>query len=168
MGRTMILLAVGANLPSKFGSPFAACQEAVRRLESEGIEICAVSSWYETAPVPISDQPWYVNGVLRVETTRPPLELLALLHHIEAEMGRVRSEQNAPRVIDLDLLSYHAEVIGTESLTLPHPRLQDRAFVLFPLCDVAADWQHPVLKETALLLRKKLPEGQEIRKISVE
>lgn len=138
----MILIAVGANLSSDLGTPRQACEAAWRRLEGRGVEIVSRSPFYETAPVPVSDQPWYVNGVAAVRTALPPAALLALLHEVEAEMGRVRTVRNAPRVIDLDLLAYD-DVVEEGNLTVPHPRLAERAFVLYPLRDVAADWVHP-------------------------
>lgn len=159
-----VLIAVGANLPSRFGGPREACEEAVRRLEETGLRVCAVSNWYETAPVPLSDQPWYVNGVARVETDLPPKQVLAILHRIEAEMGRVRTVKNAPRVIDLDLLAHGVHVVD-DDLVLPHPRLSERAFVLYPLRDVAPDWRHPVTGRRAGDLIGALPPGQTIRAI---
>ena len=103
------------------------------------------SRWWESAPVPLSDQPWYVNGVAEVATSLNPQSLLALLHEIEAVFGRVRSLPNTPRVLDLDLLAYGAVVReGTAPPLLPHPRLSIRGFVLHPLADIRPNWRHPV------------------------
>jgi 2-amino-4-hydroxy-6-hydroxymethyldihydropteridine diphosphokinase len=162
----MILIAIGANLESEFGPPRAACEEALRRLTAAGVVITACSPWYESAPVPIADQPWYVNGVAAVEAALSPMALLACLHAIEAEMGRVRSVVNAPRVIDLDLLAYGSEIIQPETiqdLCVPHPRLHQRAFVLLPLRDLAPQWQHPVSGRSVASLIADLPPDQEIR-----
>ncbi|MBO6562612.1 MAG: 2-amino-4-hydroxy-6-hydroxymethyldihydropteridine diphosphokinase [Nisaea sp.] len=144
----MIFLGVGANLPSpRFSSPRETLEAAVRDLGGAGIVSLAVSRWYETAPVPISDQPWYVNAVYRVETDLDPVRLLEALHRVEAEYGRVRGEVNGPRVIDLDLLDYRGlcrDGAGDGAgPVLPHPRLHERAFVLLPLRDLAPGWTHP-------------------------
>jgi 2-amino-4-hydroxy-6-hydroxymethyldihydropteridine diphosphokinase len=119
------------------------------------------SRWYETAPVPVSDQPWYVNGVARIETDLEPAELLARLHAVEADFGRVRSIRNAPRLVDLDLLAYDDRVIdGDGGLELPHPRLHERAFVLLPLADLAPGWRHPRMLRTVEELIAALPPDQ--------
>ncbi|WP_019643886.1 2-amino-4-hydroxy-6-hydroxymethyldihydropteridine diphosphokinase [Novispirillum itersonii] len=153
----MKLVAVGANLPSRFGTPQQACQSALTRLEADGdIQILTRSGWWETAPVPVSDQPWYVNGVAQIETTLPPEALLARLHAVEAEMGRVRTVTNAARVIDLDLIAYDDRRLDG-AVVLPHPRLHQRAFVLAPLCDFAPGWVHPGLGQTAEALLNALP-----------
>ncbi|MEK7801086.1 MAG: dihydropteroate synthase, partial [Pseudomonadota bacterium] len=102
------------------------------------------SSIYLTAPVPISNQPWYHNAVIAVETSLSAHDLLQTLHQIEADFGRVRSVQNAPRVIDIDVLDYNGTVSSLKELELPHPRMVDRAFVLFPLSEIAPAWCHPV------------------------
>lgn len=165
----MILIAIGANLPSRFGSPQSACQEALRRITEQGIAITACSDWYESAPVPLADQPWYVNGVAKAESDLDPKSLLARLHQIEAEMGRVRSVVNAPRVIDLDLLAYDDIILTEQSgggLTLPHPRLEQRAFVVLPLRDVAPGWIHPISGQTVAQMVAALPHDQEIRAIA--
>ncbi|WP_258549047.1 2-amino-4-hydroxy-6-hydroxymethyldihydropteridine diphosphokinase [Thalassospira profundimaris] len=165
---TAVLIAVGANLPTeRFGPPAQAVQAAVEALgDLAGLAVADVSSFYETAPVPISDQPWYVNAIVRVETTLPPHDLLAHLHEIEAGFGRVRIMRNEARVLDLDLVAYgRVQVRDDGGLVVPHPRLQDRAFVLLPLRDVAPDWVHPVLNKTVIELIDELPDGQEIRRI---
>ncbi len=140
----MILVALGANLPSPIhGGARATLEAALLALGEAGLPVARRSAWYETAPVPLSDQPWYVNGVARVVMALPPGEVLGLLHRIEAAFGRVRAEVNAPRVLDLDLLA-HGDTVSTGWPVLPHPRLHERAFVLRPLADVAPGWRHPV------------------------
>ena len=140
-----ILIGLGANLPSpRHGAPVATLEAAVVALAARGLAIRARSRWWESAPVPVSDQPWYVNGVVEVETVLAPEALLALLHEIEAAFGRHRSVPNAPRVLDLDLLAYGGLVrTGPLPPLLPHPRMADRAFVLYPLRDIRPDWRHP-------------------------
>ncbi|MDT7951249.1 MAG: 2-amino-4-hydroxy-6-hydroxymethyldihydropteridine diphosphokinase [Acetobacteraceae bacterium] len=155
----IILVAIGSNLPDAEGrSPLDLCRWAVHRLAAQpGLSLDAVSAWYRTAPVPASDQPDFINGVVRLSGLLDPLALLGLLHEIEAEVGRIRSVANAARILDLDLLAVGARTISSAGLILPHPRLAERAFVLYPLCDVAPEWRHPTLGRTALQLRAALP-----------
>ena len=164
----MILLGLGANLPSpRFGPPRAACEAALAALAGSGVRVRRRSHWYESAAVPAADQPWYVNGVAVLETGFDPVTLLALLLRIEAEMGRIRGEANAPRVIDLDILAYHDAVReGPEPPIVPHPRLAGRAFVLRPLVELAPDWRHPTTGATAAALLAALPPGQSVRRLS--
>lgn len=160
----MILIGVGANLPSPAGSPRETCEAALAHLEGRGIAMAGRSPWYETAPVPASDQPWFVNGVAALRTGLPPAALLAALHEAEAAFGRVRGLVNAPRTLDLDLLAYGDLVAVEGAPLLPHPRMHERAFVLFPLRDLAPGWRHPVRRETALEMASKLPPDEGIRR----
>ncbi|MHB1204788.1 MAG: 2-amino-4-hydroxy-6-hydroxymethyldihydropteridine diphosphokinase [Rhodospirillaceae bacterium] len=146
---TPVLIALGGNLPSWVGEPRTTCEAALAALEDAGVRILQRSSWYSTAPVPVSDQPWFVNGVVAAETGLDPAALLALLHSVEAAFGRERAAKNGARTLDLDLLAYGDQVSTAESPLLPHPRLQDRAFVLIPLVEIAPAWRHPVLGTTA-------------------
>ncbi len=158
-----ILIAFGANLPSRYGAPQETLAAALRRLEERGLRILARSRFWLTEPVPVSDQPWFVNGVCAVETALEPEALLALLHAVEAEFGRVRSLPNAPRVLDLDLLAHGRRIVPAQpgqGLCLPHPRLGERAFVLLPLRDVAPGWVHPCSGDTLLSLIARLPADQ--------
>src|SRR5690349_5234765 len=125
----MILIGLGANLPADLGPPRATLEAVLRAFPRVGIGLVQLSRWYESEPQPPSDQPWYVNAVADVATTLGPAALLTQLHALEAEFGRVRGGANAARTVDLDLLAYGDEV-QKGALTLPHPRLQDRAFVL--------------------------------------
>jgi 2-amino-4-hydroxy-6-hydroxymethyldihydropteridine diphosphokinase len=152
----VILIALGGNLDSAIGKPLATMQAALAAMPQLRIDVRAVSPWYRSAPWPTADQPWFVNGVAEVATELPPDDLLSQLHQIETRFGRVRSVPNAARTLDLDLLAYGTEV-RAGAVTLPHPRLQDRDFVLAPLADLAPDWRHPVLGKTAGELLAKLP-----------
>lgn len=140
----MILVAIGTNLPSRFGTPVETIQAAIEALEAQRLRVIKASRIWLTAPVPISDQPWYHNAVVAIETELDAFQLLSTLHHIEADFGRVRYERNEPRVLDLDLIAYHQEIIERPSLIVPHPRMHERAFVLLPLQDIAPDWSHPI------------------------
>lgn len=156
----MILIGIGANLTSRFGTPRETCEAAVAALADRGLILLRRSRWYRTAPVPLSDQPWYANGVVAVAGPPEPEAVLAVLADIEDDFGRRRSERNAARVIDLDLLAHGDLVRNTARLELPHPRLHERAFVLLPLAEVAPDWRHPVLGRTVGQLIAELPTGQ--------
>ncbi|WP_417842920.1 2-amino-4-hydroxy-6-hydroxymethyldihydropteridine diphosphokinase [Thalassospira sp.] len=163
-----VLIALGANLPTeRFGAPADAVRAAIDVLAtSDGITLQEVSRFYETAPVPVSDQPWYVNAIIRVETVFSPVDLMKYLHKIEADFGRVRLARNEARVLDLDLVAYGRHKIQDDGgLIVPHPRLHERAFVLLPLQDVAANWMHPVLLKTVAQLVDALPDDQEIRQM---
>lgn len=145
----MILVAIGANLPAPDGaSPLATCQRAAAHLARlPGLTLVAVSRWYETAPVPPSGQPPYVNGVARLSSSGPvdPAALLADLMAIEALCGRERGVPNAARTLDLDLIAIGTMTREQPDPILPHPRAHLRAFVLRPLADVAPEWVHPRL-----------------------
>jgi len=162
-----VYIGLGANLPSpEHGTPRETLEAAMRMLEARGLVLVARSPIYESEPVPVSDQPWYLNAVVEVATDRPAAEVLALLHSVENAFGRVRAIRNEPRVLDLDLLDHRGTVHeGPESPLLPHPRLTDRAFVLLPLRDIAPDWRHPVSGLTIAELLESLPEGQRIRRL---
>jgi 2-amino-4-hydroxy-6-hydroxymethyldihydropteridine diphosphokinase len=160
----LILIAIGSNLPNpEFGPPQATCEAALAALSHQGLRIVRRSRWFESAPVPLSDQPWFVNGVAVVETSLPPGDLLALLHETERRFGRERREVNAARILDLDLIAY-GDLLRTDAPPLlPHPRLHERAFVLLPLADVAPDWRHPADGRTLSEMIRALPLEQSIR-----
>jgi len=158
----MILIGIGSNLPSDYGPPRETCAAALEALAQEPLTVVARSRWYRSAPVPLSDQPWFVNGVAAVETGLDPVALLAVLHRLEAAYGRPPPEAragtpNAARTLDLDLLAYDAAIReGPEPPILPHPRMAGRAFVLLPLREIAPDWRHPASGETLAALIEAL------------
>ena len=146
MVRALAAIALGSNLESGFGDRAANLREAVERVRGLG-EVKAVSSMYDTEPVGYRDQPRFLNAALLLETELPPLELMRGLLGVEQAMGRERSDAVAkgPRVIDLDLLLYGQVVMATAELSLPHPEMQERRFVLEPLAEIAPGMVHPVL-----------------------
>lgn len=169
----MKFIAIGANLSSRqYGDPRATCEAALGALKSQEIDVVRVAPWYRSAPVPASDQPWYVNSVAEIATDLTPRAVLDALHRVEARFGRVRTVRNAPRIVDIDLLCYDdylskraardvetkAEV-GEEEI-VPHPHMHERAFVLLPLRDLAPTWRHPRSGVTISALIAKLPKDQ--------
>ena len=165
---TSIFIGLGANLPhERFGSPRRTLEAALAELDRKGVRTVRVSPWYRTAPVPDSDQPWYVNAVAEVASDVPADALLAELHAVEATFGRARTVPNAARPIDLDLLDFQGEISpgGKGRATLPHPRMAGRAFVLRPLADLAPNWRHPVTGRPITELLAALPSDQVAERI---
>jgi 2-amino-4-hydroxy-6-hydroxymethyldihydropteridine diphosphokinase len=145
-------IALGSNL----GDSRSILSKAIDRLQtSPQIALIAVSSWYLTAPIG-PPQPDYLNGCATLQTSLTPLELLDTLHAIETEFGRVRQEHWGARTLDLDLLLYEQQIIDTPSLQLPHPRMNERAFVLIPLAEIAPDWLDPRSAQSIAALCDKL------------
>jgi 2-amino-4-hydroxy-6-hydroxymethyldihydropteridine diphosphokinase len=139
----MILIGLGANLDFMAGSPRVTLASALAAMAARRIRVLKVSRFYETPAWPNPADPAFTNAVARVQSPLGPASMLAALHQIESEFGRVRENRNAPRTLDLDLLDYEGR-IDAGVPELPHPRLAERAFVLVPLADVAPDWRHPV------------------------
>ena len=161
------LIAIGGNItPDGYDNLEGVMTDAVNALKQENLRIIAISHWYETAPVPVSDQPWFLNAVLAVETQQSAPDLLARLHALETEFGRVRKTRNEARILDLDLIDYDSAHIDTPSLQLPHPRMHLRAFVLYPIADLFPNWRHPVFKKTVSQLISEMPDGQDIRQMA--
>lgn len=173
-----MLIALGANLSQGCLSPAATLERALDLLaESPGIAVAARSSWWRSAAVPAGSGPDFVNGAARVAGADSPEDLLARLHAVEDRLGRSRPSRWAPRVCDLDLvaaggairpdhqtltrwMALPAEAARTETpetLLLPHPRMQERAFVLAPLAEIDPDWRHPLLGLTPLEMLARLP-----------
>ena len=129
---------------------------ALKHLQENGVEVIKTSTFIETEPYGVTDQPGFVNAVCQVETELAPLELLRLLLSIEQEMGRVRLRRWGERNIDLDLLLYEDAVVESEELTLPHPDMQNRDFVLIPLAEIAGEVVHPVIEKSIRNLKNEL------------
>ncbi|NWF53516.1 MAG: 2-amino-4-hydroxy-6-hydroxymethyldihydropteridine diphosphokinase [Syntrophaceae bacterium] len=146
-------IGIGSNLGNKRGN----IHRAVKALGADpGNRRVRCSPLYATEPVGKKDQDWFVNGVISLETSLSPRELLELLLGIEKKMGRVRGEKWGPRTIDLDILFYEDQILKEPDLQVPHPRLQERKFVLLPLRDLAPDWVHPALGKTVSRLLAEL------------
>lgn len=163
----MILIGLGANLPSQYGGPVETLEAALAHLdEAPGIEIAKRSNWYASAPLGMEDQPDFVNGVVLVETKLMPLELLQVLLDLESQFGRQRTLRWGPRLLDLDIIDFDGQIedLSNEglSLHLPHPRAHERAFVLQPVAEIAPDWRHPSLGRTAKELLSHLAGEQKV------
>ncbi len=159
-----LFIGLGANLtPAGYRNPREGCEAALVALKEEEIFLEQVSNWYETAPVPISDQPWYLNAVALARTNGGAETTLAALHRIESRFGRVRGVRNGARVLDMDLLDFDGQRNQNPSLILPHPRMHQRAFVLLPLRELCPKWHHPVSGISINDLIAKLPSCQKIR-----
>jgi 2-amino-4-hydroxy-6-hydroxymethyldihydropteridine diphosphokinase len=162
----VILIGIGSNLAARpAATPLATAQAGLSALAAPHLQPVGCSSWYESAPVPASDQPWFVNAVALIASDREPERLLEWMLAVESRFGRVRGEPNAARTLDLDLLDYDGLIIESPVLTLPHPRMSERRFVLEPLCEIAAGWRHPVSNLTAAELLARLPPGQPVRRL---
>ncbi len=157
-----IYIALGSNLPAPgHASPSETLVAALDALAEAGLPALDRSTIHLTAPVPVSDQPWYANAVIRTESALPAGQLLDLLHRIEARFGRVRSVRNAARTLDLDLVDYDgATSCEGDWPELPHPRMRERGFVLLPLAEIAPDWRHPATDEAIADLIDRLPTDQ--------
>jgi|SRR3984957_11202464 len=150
------------SLGSNMGDREAHLREAIARLQGEG-RVASVSSFYETEPVEVTDQEWFLNCAVALETTQTPEQVMAALLNIERVMGRQRILRRGPRIIDIDILLFSDRIIDSNELTVPHPAMHQRRFVLQPLAEIAPAARHPVLKKTIRELLDALPAGQSIR-----
>lgn len=153
-------MGLGTNLGDREGH----LQAALTLLEAPDLHVTRVSSIYETAPMYDTAQPAFLNMVAEGETTLFPRQLLHRLQKIENELGRLRTRPNGPRTIDLDLLLYGRTISGAADLTIPHPRLAERRFVLEPLAELAPGLRHPVLHRTMKELLREVAD-QQVRKV---
>jgi 2-amino-4-hydroxy-6-hydroxymethyldihydropteridine diphosphokinase len=162
----VILIGIGSNLAARpVATSLETAQAGLSALAAPHLQPVGCSSWYESAPVPASDQPWFVNAVALIASDREPQALLEWMLAVESRFGRVRGEPNAARTLDLDLLDYDGLIIESPVLTLPHPRMIERRFVLEPLCEIAPGWRHPISNQTAAELLARLPPGQPVRRL---
>ena len=160
-----IILAVGGNLAGDYPSLDALLEAALSAFLRAGLTVARRSGWWRSAAWPDPGAPAYLNGVAIVETALSPRALMATILDIEAEFGRRRTEPNAPRTLDIDLIAYGRRVIDERGLAVPHPRAHERLFVMGPLAEIAPDWVHPVLGETAAELSKTVSVGRDARPV---
>ncbi len=155
-----VYLSLGSNL----GDREANLHTAIEQLKAFG-DVAAVSTFYETEPVDVVAQPWFVNCVVKLDTKKMPKQLLASILRIEQQMGRRRVQKKGPRIIDIDILLFGNSIVETKGLAIPHPGLHERRFVLEPLAEIAAEVRHPLLQRSIRELRDQLPPGQRVRKL---
>ncbi len=162
-----ILIGFGSNL----GDSVQVCLAAIERLSNHAhIRVLCRSSFYRTKPLMFVDQPWFINGVVLCETDLSPEDLLGVIHQIEKDFGRNRQVRWGPRTLDLDLLSFGDREISLSSLTIPHPRLHERRFVLEPLLEIAPEWVHPTLSISARELLGRIVDAgdyQEVQQLEI-
>ena len=159
----IVYLSLGSNL----GERAENLRTAIARLRDLG-EVVAVSSFYETEPVEVASQPWFMNCAVKLDTEKMPRQLISGILNLEQDMGRQRKQPKGPRAIDLDILLFGGSIVEMKGLTIPHPRMHERRFVLEPLAEIAADIRHPVLKYSIRELRDALPPGQTVKKLPAE
>ena len=151
-------LCLGSNLGNREEN---VCQALA--LLSRKVDVEKLSAIYETEPVGYKEQPLFLNLVCRIATDLPPDELLCFVKKIETEMGRVPSFPNAPRIMDIDILFYDNKIVATQDLTIPHPRLKERAFVLIPLTEIAPDLIHSELRKSIAQLANEVKGREGVR-----
>jgi len=164
----MVEKTVYLSLGSNVGDRAKNLRAAIDELPHAGVAVKKVSSFYETEPVDLREQPWFLNCAAEVETHFDPIMLLRALREIETKMGSKKLVAKGPRLIDMDILLYGAETIDTPELQVPHPRMHLRRFVLVPLAEIAPELVHPVLKKSATRLLVETPDRSVVRRVSPE
>lgn len=155
-------IGIGSNMEN----PLEQCRKAIGQIAAHPhISITARSSFYETEPVGLANQDWFVNAVVEIRTSLDPRNLLTTLLQIERQMGRVRREKWGPRLIDLDVLFYDDLIVETNNLKIPHPEIPGRRFILAPMDEIAGAYTHPTLKKTMGDLLASLPENPKARRL---
>ena len=159
----IVYLSLGSNL----GDRAANLRTAIEKLADLGT-VVATSSFYETEPVELTAQPWFLNCAVKLDTEKMPRQLISAILNLEQGMGRQRKQKKGPRNIDIDILLFGTSIIEIPGLTVPHPKLHERRFVLEPLAEIASDVRHPIFKRSIRELRGALPPGQTVKKVTAE
>jgi 2-amino-4-hydroxy-6-hydroxymethyldihydropteridine diphosphokinase len=163
MRENVYYLSLGSNV----GDREVNLRAAIARLHTKG-RVVAASSFYETEPVEVTDQAWFLNCAVALETAEAPEQLMSTILQIEQQMGRQREQRKGPRTIDIDVLLVGDTVIDTPTLTIPHPAMHLRRFVLEPLAEIAPALHHPLQLKTIQELLEALPKGQIVRRVRSE
>ena len=152
----MIFLSIGSNLSSPFGGRFENINKCISLLLSNKVKPLQVSNFYESISYPDKKNPKFINIILIIKFNGTPNSLLGIISFIEKKMGRIRTKKNEPRIIDIDIIDYDKIIMNTEKITLPHPNLVKRNFVLLPLREICSDWKHPITNKKIDFYIKKL------------
>src|SRR5438094_284285 len=157
----LVYLSLGSNM----GDPATNLNTAIAGLRALG-DVVAVSSFYETEPVELTAQPWFLNCAVKLDTEKMHKQLMSGILDLEKEMGRRRQQNKGPRIIDIDILLFGNSIIETKGLTIPHPAMHQRRFVLEPLAEIAPEARHPALKKSVSELKNALPPGGSVKRIA--
>ena len=160
--RNMAFIGIGSNVGDKIRNCGQAITEISRCKQNT---LLAQSSLYRTEPIGYTQQDWFINCVIEIETSLTAYQLLHVLEDVELSMGRKKIRKWGPRIIDLDILFFNDEIIRCKELTVPHPEVQNRAFVLVPLCEIAGDYIHPLLNKPISQLMADVGDKQGIKKL---
>jgi len=156
----MIILGIGSNLKSSFGDKFNNIDLAISYLDVYGIKTIKMSSYYESKSYPNKNDPKFINVIVSVETSLPPIDLMSILIFVEEKLERKRLKKNEPRTCDIDIIDYNQQIFNftynEEELIIPHTKLQFRNFVLYPLSEIFPEWKHPRTNEKINALIEKL------------
>ena len=167
LSQEIVLIGFGSNV----GDRQEFCDRAVALMNLLPLSrVTGVSSYYESEPIDphgILGATWFYNGVVRIETSLNPVRLLDILHETERALGRDEEDRSGPRTIDFDILFVGQQIIHEEGLTVPHPRLHLRRFVLEPLVELDPDWNHPLFQCTAKELLESLTETSQVKKLDI-
>ena len=157
MQNKKIIIGIGGNLKSEEGvHPIKVAMKAISYFKDYLINVTNQSSWYETEPIPKSDQPNFFNCIVLANTNLNELDVLKSLHEIEHKLGRKRRMVNEARIIDLDLIDYSNKILINKEIVIPHPRAHQRRFVMEPLAELDKTWVHPILKINVNMILKNL------------
>lgn len=160
MAETTVYLSLGSNIGDRENN----LRKAIRALAEANVRVTRVSSFYETEPVDLREQPWFLNCVVRGEAETPALDLLRALRGIEAHMGSEKLVPKGPRLIDIDILLYGDATVDRPELQVPHPRMLQRKFVLVPLAEIAPNLKHPSWAGTAKQIVSNLADSSAVHK----